>query len=138
MPVDAERVQAIFWEVVQVSDLAGRVAVLERECPAGGELRQRVEALLKAHDDAGAFLSEPPIVPGAWSPPTRRQAPVSVPGAGRRTEAATGTWTDECSQHGAQGTPGRHAAPHPRTRGATPAPLAVDRVSRTSLDHSTG
>ena len=62
MPVDAERVQAIFWEVVQVSDPAGRVAVLERECPAGGELRQRVEALLKAHDDAGAFLSEPPIV----------------------------------------------------------------------------
>ena len=63
MPVDAERVQAIFWEVVQVSDPSGRLAILHRECPAGGELRQRVEALLRAHDDAGAFLNEPTIFP---------------------------------------------------------------------------
>ena len=85
MPVDPERVQAIFWEVVQVSDPAGRVAILERECPAGGELRQRVEALLRAHDDAGAFLSEPTIVPpvrGRCVVPTHEDASTrpSVPG----------------------------------------------------------
>ena len=36
-----------------------RAAFLERECGADAELRQRVEALLAAHDASGSFLDQP-------------------------------------------------------------------------------
>src|SRR5207245_1714621 len=45
MPVDAKRVQAVFLAVVEVADAAQRAALLDRECAANPELRQRVEAL---------------------------------------------------------------------------------------------
>jgi serine/threonine protein kinase/WD40 repeat protein len=59
VPVDPERVQAIFLEAAEQESAAGRVAVLDRQCGGDAELRQRVEALLRAHDASGAFL-EPP------------------------------------------------------------------------------
>src|SRR5215831_16559924 len=37
---------------------ADRVAYLDVACGGDAALRQRVEALLRAHDDPGAFLSE--------------------------------------------------------------------------------
>jgi serine/threonine protein kinase len=42
---------------------ADRVAYLDEACGGDAALRQRVEALLRAHDDPGAFLSE--VKPGA-------------------------------------------------------------------------
>ena len=49
----------LFAEALQLSP-AERCAYLERACGADAELRQRVERLLKAHDQAGDFLEHPP------------------------------------------------------------------------------
>ena len=63
MPLDPERVQAVFWEAVQYPDPVERAAILDRECLADGDLRRRVEALLRAHDDLESFLNEPIVGP---------------------------------------------------------------------------
>src|SRR5262245_57379051 len=63
MPVDPERVQAIFLEAAEQENAAGRAAVLDRECGADAELRQRVETLLRAHEAPGAFLGSPAADP---------------------------------------------------------------------------
>ena len=52
MSADSKRVQAVFLAAVECHDPADRVLVLERECSADEELRQRVESLLRAHDRA--------------------------------------------------------------------------------------
>ncbi|HUY33844.1 MAG TPA: protein kinase [Pirellulales bacterium] len=59
MPVDPKRVQSAFLAVVEVTDPAARDAILDRECGTDLELRQRVEALLKAHDEPGSLLDKP-------------------------------------------------------------------------------
>ncbi len=66
MPVDLKRVQAIFVAATEEASAAGRAAVLDRECGTDAELRQRVVALLKAHDNPGSFLERPAVAP----PPT--------------------------------------------------------------------
>ena len=52
MPVDPKRVQEVFLEAVGHPDSASRAAVLDRECSADRPLRDRVEALLRAHDES--------------------------------------------------------------------------------------
>ena len=52
MPVDSKRVQEVFLEAVRPPDSASRAAVLDRECSADRPLRDRVEALLRAHDES--------------------------------------------------------------------------------------
>ena len=59
MSIDRKRVQAVFLVAVEQTDPAGRAAVLERECGPDAELRQRVEALLRAHDAPGSLLDGP-------------------------------------------------------------------------------
>jgi WD40 repeat protein/serine/threonine protein kinase len=56
VPVDPERVQAIFLEAAEQEGAASRAAVLDHECGAEVELRQRVETLLRAHEAPGSFL----------------------------------------------------------------------------------
>jgi serine/threonine protein kinase len=56
MPVDPDRVQAIFLLAVEMPDAAARAVVLQRECGADAELRLRVEALLAAHGASGSSL----------------------------------------------------------------------------------
>ncbi len=53
-----DRDVVVFAEVFQLS-ADERSAYLERACAADEELRQRVERLLKAHDQAGDFLEQP-------------------------------------------------------------------------------
>lgn len=74
MPLDARRVQAIFLAAVQHHDADERRAILVRECPDDLELRQRVEALLGAHDRMGDFLNEPLVISADDSP-----TPISQP-----------------------------------------------------------
>ena len=62
MPLDAKRVQAIFLEAAEHHDPVNRVAILDRECSADPELRRRVEALLRAHDEFNSFLNDPVVV----------------------------------------------------------------------------
>jgi WD40 repeat protein/serine/threonine protein kinase len=65
MPLDAKRVQALFLEAAQLHP-AARAAFLDRECANDRELRRRVEALLRAHDEPDSMLDKSPgEAPGA-------------------------------------------------------------------------
>lgn len=68
MPLDPQRVQAIFLEAVDCHDPTNRAAILDRECSTDPELRWRVEALLRAHDE----LDRSPDEPAVAADPTRR------------------------------------------------------------------
>jgi eukaryotic-like serine/threonine-protein kinase len=61
MPLDPQRVQAIFLEAASQHDSTGRGAVLDRECNGDSELRQRIEALLRVHDRFNNFVNQPPF-----------------------------------------------------------------------------
>jgi hypothetical protein len=63
MPPDPNRVKAVFGAAVEFDDAGDRTAVLDRECSTDPELRQRVEALLRAHDQPDSFLDEPIVGP---------------------------------------------------------------------------
>ena len=62
MPLNPRRVQAVFLETADYYDPADRAAILDRECLDDPELRRRVEALLKAHDEFSSFLNDPVVV----------------------------------------------------------------------------
>ena len=66
MPLDPKRVQAVFLEAAGYYDPPDRTAILNRECMGDSELRQRVEALLKAHDQFNDFVNQPLVGPGSW------------------------------------------------------------------------
>jgi hypothetical protein len=59
MKGDSDREVAIFIEALTVP-LQEREAFLERVCGGDESLRQRVTALLKAHDRVGNFLEDEP------------------------------------------------------------------------------
>jgi serine/threonine protein kinase len=70
MPIDAARVKTIFLAAVEKSAVE-RVAFLDQACP-DVELRRRVEALLRAHDEPGDVdTSGPGEKAGAWVGPYR-------------------------------------------------------------------
>jgi hypothetical protein len=69
MPLDPRRVQAIFLKAADHHDLVNRAAILDRECSADLELRQRVEALLRAHDEFNSFAND---LVGDTADPLRR------------------------------------------------------------------
>ncbi len=61
MPVDPKKVQWLFLQAMQEQDDCARMALLEREAADDPGLRERVAALLRAHDDSGPFLERPPL-----------------------------------------------------------------------------
>src|SRR5262245_10076162 len=69
MPIDPGRVQAVFLAAVAQPTAAERAAYLDEACGRETELRQRVELLLRAHDDPGSFLGMPAQDPGATAAP---------------------------------------------------------------------
>src|SRR5262249_55965052 len=73
MPSDLKRVQAVFLTAVE-QPAADRAALLDRECGADAELRRRVEALLRAHDEPGSFLDRPAVDPAATIDPAADDA----------------------------------------------------------------
>ena len=64
MPSDPKRVQAIFLAALEYANTE-RPALLDRECGPDSELRQRVEALLKAYDEPDSFLEKPAVADDA-------------------------------------------------------------------------
>src|SRR5262249_25310868 len=81
MPVDPERVQAIFLEAAEQDSPTGRAAVLDHQCGSDAELRQRVETLLKAHEAPGPFLeSRAPVLAGTVDEPRGTEGPGTVIG----------------------------------------------------------
>ena len=73
MASEPERVQEVFLAAVE-KDGDERARLLDRECGSDVELRQQVQALLRAHDDPGSFLDDIP----SEAPPTIDQ-PIRVP-----------------------------------------------------------
>jgi hypothetical protein len=73
MPLDPRRVQDIFLEAAACHDPADRAVILDRECSADLELRQRIEALLRAHDEINHFANDP--VDGTFNPTRRSPHP---------------------------------------------------------------
>jgi eukaryotic-like serine/threonine-protein kinase len=68
--------ETLFAEALAHSDLAARAAFLEQACGGDVALRQRVEALLRSHEQAGNFLDKPAataatsdVAPGQWLDP---------------------------------------------------------------------
>src|SRR5262245_38103267 len=57
----------LFMAALQIEDAAERSAYLDRECAGDTALRQRVEALLAAFEQAGSFLQRPAADPRATS-----------------------------------------------------------------------
>ena len=52
--------RTIFLEALEKDNPEQRSAFLEETCGGDAELRQRVETLLSAHNDAGSFLGRCP------------------------------------------------------------------------------
>jgi serine/threonine protein kinase/tetratricopeptide (TPR) repeat protein len=80
MAADPRRVKELFVALLDLPDAHARQAFLERECAADADLRQRLEALLKAHENPASVLDRPlaavgPEGAGAMS----SQAPVNEP-----------------------------------------------------------
>jgi hypothetical protein len=64
MPDPAKRERAIFEGALELSSAGERRAYLSAACGDDAELRKRVEALLRAHEQAGGFLPEDNPNPG--------------------------------------------------------------------------
>jgi hypothetical protein len=60
MALDAARAKSLFLAASDLDDPAERAAYLDRECGGDAELRNRVEALLRANEAAPL-----PLAPGA-------------------------------------------------------------------------
>src|SRR5437870_701024 len=65
MPVDANAAKAIFMTALQKVEPAERAAYVGEACGNDEPLRQRVEILLRAHEDPGSFLKAPVAGPAA-------------------------------------------------------------------------
>src|SRR5437763_17010574 len=59
MPVELSRVETIFNDAVAIAAPDARAAFLDRACAADQDLRQRVEALLAAHEGTQDVLRLP-------------------------------------------------------------------------------
>jgi WD40 repeat protein/serine/threonine protein kinase len=88
MSTDPQRLKALFLAAADISDPAERGVLLDRECGSDADLRQRVEALLRAHDELGSFLSsraEPvatsDAAAGKWVRPPEEPRPAEGRGA---------------------------------------------------------
>jgi eukaryotic-like serine/threonine-protein kinase len=71
MPVDPKRVQAVFLQAIAAEVPADRAAVLDRECAGDLEIRHRVEALLRPHDQPDSYLDQPIVRPEGPATVTR-------------------------------------------------------------------
>jgi serine/threonine protein kinase/formylglycine-generating enzyme required for sulfatase activity len=63
MPLDPARVQAVFLAAAECREPTARAGVLDRECASDAELRQRVEALLRAGEAPNSLLDLPIVGP---------------------------------------------------------------------------
>ncbi|HEY1686680.1 MAG TPA: hypothetical protein VGG19_18100, partial [Tepidisphaeraceae bacterium] len=52
-------VEEIFSQALQIKNTADRAEYLDKACAGDSRLRERVESLLAAHEDAASFLESP-------------------------------------------------------------------------------
>src|SRR5579872_2338433 len=60
MTVDPKSVDAVFVAALGAADPAARAAILDRECGPNADLRRRVEARLKDHEEATSIVERRP------------------------------------------------------------------------------
>src|SRR4051812_33067611 len=104
MGVDAARAKSLFLNASDLADPAARAAYLERECGGDTALRQRVEALLAAHDGGGGSEEGDACATSEPTSPATLEATATVDAATRppselataedRTDGADFTVTD--------------------------------------------
>jgi serine/threonine protein kinase/tetratricopeptide (TPR) repeat protein len=71
----------LFAAALEIGDPAERSAYLDRACCGDDALRARVEALLRAHEQAGSFLAAPPVAgPATLDAPKPLEGPGTVIG----------------------------------------------------------
>jgi len=63
MKEEPKDIKSIFSEAIEKKDAEERAAYLDKACGNNAALRAKVEALLKAHQQAGSFLNAPPFDP---------------------------------------------------------------------------
>jgi serine/threonine protein kinase len=88
MNPDHDRIEAIFTAAL-AKPAEERAAYLNQACGGDAELRQRLEALLQAHDNAGSFLAHPAmeaatsedVSPARWIDPVDLPRPGEGPGS---------------------------------------------------------
>jgi len=80
MPVDPARVEAVFGEALTKVDAALRAAYLDQACGGDIALRERVEALLVAHNATANFLKLPDADPASRLSPVLSEGPGSTIG----------------------------------------------------------
>jgi tetratricopeptide (TPR) repeat protein len=77
----SEAAKAVFLGAVDITSPPERSAYLDKACEGNAELRARVEALLKDHDEAGDFLEKTPLGQDATlEPPLLTEGPGTVVG----------------------------------------------------------
>src|SRR5688572_5009229 len=76
MSIDLAKAKAIFLQVAEQSSTAARQSLLEEACCNDSALRQHVEMLLVAHEQAGSFLEQGALAREA----TLDQIPLECPG----------------------------------------------------------
>jgi serine/threonine protein kinase len=71
----------LFAAALEIDAPAERSAYLDRACGGEDGLRARVEALLRAHDQAGSFLAAPPVAaPATLDAPRPLEGPGTIIG----------------------------------------------------------
>src|SRR5580693_595121 len=80
MARDRRGVKSIFDEAAEIASPEARAAYLERCCGGDPELRKKVDALLRALDEAGSFLEASPDLDatGASDAPIPRAGPEGI------------------------------------------------------------
>src|SRR5262245_22573162 len=71
--------RAIFCAALDRATPPERAGYLDAACHGNPELRRRVEALLRAHEQASGFLAEPPAGPADGPPAADRPGTVIGP-----------------------------------------------------------
>jgi predicted Ser/Thr protein kinase len=85
--------ESIFTAALEKHSAAERNAYLDEACGSNQAMRQRVEALLRSHDEAGKFLEEPILelraeVPPHSAVPDPAAEPATIPPRGDATAAS--------------------------------------------------
>ncbi|MFO0957042.1 MAG: serine/threonine-protein kinase [Isosphaeraceae bacterium] len=96
MPTDPNRVKEIFLEAAERRDRALRIAYLDRACGGDDELRNRVEALLRSHDEGGSILDVPADAPTLPDPAREVRSGRAITG----DREITWAWAPSGDRHG--------------------------------------
>lgn len=83
MPVDFEKLQAVFLQAVEIGDVSARNAWLDQACAGNVELRQRVESLLAVGRSPHPLLNTPAASADSKATPLMAEATPGTVIAGR-------------------------------------------------------